>query len=97
MLSLSAETIIRPRFICTPGTQWLLEKSESELPTEAVVKATRTGGTGQSSPLGSEERQRELGRDDVTSQGLVKGPSTSMSRGSERGVLSAIRFSSYPT
>lgn len=59
--------------------QWLLEKSENELPTETLAKATRTGQTVQSSPKGNEDRKRGLGSSDVTGQVSVKGPSTSMS------------------
>ena len=90
MLSLTAEITIWYCFICTPGMQWLLEKSENELPTETLAKATRTGQTVQSSPKGNEDRKRGLGSSDVPGQVSVKGPSTSMSPRSDRGILAAI-------
>lgn len=55
-----------------------------------MAKATRTEQTVQSLPKGNEERKRGLGSSDVTSQVSVKGPSTSMSPRSDRGILAAL-------
>lgn len=86
MLSLTAEITIWYCFICTPGMQWLLEKSENELPTETWPKLQGQDRLYRAHP---KEMRRERGDwgADVTGQVSVRGPSTSMSSRSDMSIL----------